>query len=195
MTIGNDNAKVCVGVITTVHGVRGNVKVKSFTQNAADFASFGTLSDASGKRSFKMKIVGELKDQFLAAVDGIKDRTQAETLRGVELFVDRSLLPQAEENEFYYADLIGLDAKTAEGEILGKVKAVFNFGAGDMLEIENVADFIPFSNQCVPDVDLKAGFLTVILPETVSAEPPKKPFSDDNKSRKKAPEKNCKKDG
>lgn len=188
MTAADQNAKVCVGMITTVHGVRGNVKVKSFTQNAEDFVSFGELQDALGKRSFKMKIVGESKDQFLVSIDGIKDRTEAEALRGTKLFIDRDLLPETEENEFYYTDLIGLDVKTSEGNVLGKVKAVFNFGAGDMLEIENMMDFIPFSNACVPEVNMKEGFLIIKLPETVSVEQPQKPFSD-NKSRKKAPEK------
>jgi len=80
---------VCVGVITTVHGVRGNVKVKSFTRKASDFATFGTLYDATGKRSFNVKIVGESKGIFLVAIDGLTDRTAAESLRGTELYVPR----------------------------------------------------------------------------------------------------------
>lgn len=111
MTVSGDNNLVCVGVITTVHGVRGNVKVKSFTRNAADFAGFGTLCDASGRRSFDVKIVGESKGIFLVQIDGITDRTAAEALRGTELYVARDKLPETAENEFYYADLIGMTAK------------------------------------------------------------------------------------
>lgn len=105
------NNLICVGVITTVHGVRGNVKVKSFTRNAADFAGFGPLCDASGRRSFNVEIVGESKGVFLARIDGVTDRTAAEALRGTELYVSRDKLPETAENEFYYADLIGLTAK------------------------------------------------------------------------------------
>ena len=167
------NDLICVGVITTVHGVRGNVKVKSFTRQGADFASFGTLCDASAKRFFNVKIVGESKGIYLVQIDGVTDRTTAEALRGTELFVARDKLPETEQNEFYYADLIGMTAKTPDGKILGIVKAVYNFGAGDMLEIDGVEDFVSFSERNVPDVDLDARVLTVLLPESVEVKPEK----------------------
>lgn len=184
MTHSDEHQLVCVGVITTVHGVHGNVKVKSFTHNAADFAAYGELQDAFGKRSFKVAVVGEIKDQFLVKIDGVTDRNQAEALRGTELFVLREKLPQTAEDEFYYADLIGMTAKTPEGEVIGTVKAVYNFGAGDVLEIENDPDFIVFSNETVPTVDLKERFLIVRRPSSVEAKPEDKPFS--GKSPKKA---------
>lgn len=167
------NNLICVGVITTVHGVRGNVKVKSFTRNAADFAGFGPLCDASGRRSFNVEIVGESKGVFLARIDGVTDRTAAEALRGTELYVSRDKLPETAENEFYYADLIGLTAKTSDGKILGRIKAVYNFGAGDMLEIDGVEDFVSFSQKNVPDVDLKNKTVTVCMPQSVEAKPEK----------------------
>ena len=168
---------VCVGAITTAHGVRGLVKVKSFTHNAADFATFGVLCDASAKRSFKVDIVGKNKDLFLVQIDGVTDRNAAEALRGTELFVSRSQLPETLEDEFYYADLVGMTAKSPEGKVLGKVAAVYNFGAGDMLEIEGVEDFISFCKQNVPEVDLKAREMTVCLPESVEAKPEERPES------------------
>ena len=166
---------VCVGAITTAHGVRGCVKVKSFTRNAADFAAFGPLCDASSKRSFKVHIVGKNKDLFLVQIDGVTDRNAAEALRGTELFVSRSELPETAEDEFYYADLVGMTAKSPEGCVLGKVAAVYNFGAGDMLEIEGVEDFISFCKRNVPEVDLKSREMIVRLPESVEAKPEKQP--------------------
>ena len=174
---GERENRICVGVITTAHGVRGWVKVKSFTRNAADFAAFGELSDASAKRSFKVEIVGKNKDLFLVRIDGVTDRNAAEALRGTELFVSRSQLPETAQNEFYYADLIGMTAKSPEGRVLGKVAAVYNFGAGDMLEIEGVEDYISFSQQNVPEVDVKARVMTVCMPESVEAKPEKRPES------------------
>ena len=165
---------VCVGVITTAHGVRGLVKVKSFTRDAADFASFGSLCDASAKRSFKVRIVGRNKDLFLVQIDGVTDRNAAEALRGMELFVSRSQLPESVEDEFYYADLVGMTAKSPEGSVLGKVAAVYNFGAGDMIEIEGVEDFISFCQQNVPEVDVKNREMIVRLPQSVEARPEKR---------------------
>ena len=166
---------VCVGVITTAHGVRGNVKVKSFTRNATDFAAFGPLCDASEKRSFKVKIVGKNKDLFLVQIDGVTDRNAAEALRGTELFVRRSELPETEQNEFYYVDLIGMTVKSPQGSVLGTVKAVYNFGAGDMLEIEGVEDFISFCRQNVPEIDVENREMVVCVPESVEAKPEAEP--------------------
>ena len=172
MTVSGERENlVRVGVITTAHGVRGLVKVKSFTRNAVDFATFGSLCDASAKRSFKVAIVGKNKDLFLVQIDGVTDRNAAEALRGTELFVPRSKLPETVENEFYYADLVGMTAKSPEGSVLGKVAAVYNFGAGDMLEIEGVEDFISFCQQNVPEVDLKNREMIVRLPQSVEARP------------------------
>ncbi len=174
MTVSDEqNTLVCVGVITTVHGVRGNVKVKSFTRKASDFATFGTLSDRSGKRHFNVKIIGESKGVFLVQIDGVTDRTAAESLRGTELYVSRSKLPETAKDEFYYTDLIGMTAKAPDGKVLGTVKAVYNFGAGDMLEIDKVQDFVSFTQDNIPEVDLNNRVMTVCLPNSVEAKPEK----------------------
>ena len=155
MTKTAENGKVCVAMITTAHGVRGLVKVKSYTKQARDFASYGALSDESDKRSFKAEIVGQTGDVFLVRLDGISDRTAAEALRGVKLFVDRKALPETSDNEFYYADLIGMTAKTADGGVHVKLKddskidedALRQAGITLMYHLENgvvyITPFIP----------------------------------------------------
>ncbi len=168
------NELVCVASIATVHGIHGVVKVKSFTQNETDFASLGTLCDKQAKRFFDVEIVGQNKGLYLVKIDGINDRTTAEALRGVELFVERSQLPDLQEDEFYFQDLVGMTAKTPEGEVLGLVKAVYNFGAGDILEIEGIADFVAFSEQNVPEIDMINKVMTVCLPQSVEVKSPVK---------------------
>ncbi len=174
MTVALENENVCVGVITAAHGVRGFVKVKSFTANAEDFAAYGDLRDASGKRCLSVEIAGRIKDCFLVKIRGVNDRNSAEALRGTELFVSRSQLPETAEGEFYYADLVGMTAKSPDGTVLGVVKAIYNFGAGDMLEIEKPdsdTEFVGFTNKTVPAVNLKARELTVEMPDFVEVKP------------------------
>lgn len=165
------NPKVCVAEITAAHGVRGQVKVRSFTKNAADFASYGALTDAAGSKSFTVKVLGISGDRFLVAVDGVADRNAADALRGQKLFVDRKVLPETDDNEFYYADLVGLTAKAVDGKVLGVVKGIYNFGAGDMIEIGNMADFLPFTKEIFPETDIKNGVITVRLPDFVEVKP------------------------
>lgn len=156
---------ICVAMITTAHGVKGQVKVKSYTKNPEDFAKYGAVSD--GKKTFSVKVVGKIGDQFLVQLDTVKDRTAAEALRGVKLYVNRNVLPELAENEFYYADLIGLTAKTTDGKILGSVKAIHNFGAGDMLEIGESVEFLSFTKETVPEIDFEHKTLIVHLPDYV----------------------------
>lgn len=169
----NNNAKtqVCVGMITAAHGVRGLVKVKSYTQQARDFANFETLYDVSGKQSFRLSVVGESKGACLVQIDGVSDRNAAENLRGTKLYVPREELPETAENEYYHADLIGMDVKTLSGKTVGKIKAVFNFGAGDVLEIEKTdcadTEYLSFSKTNVPEVDLNNRFIVAVFPKSV----------------------------
>lgn len=159
--------KVCVGVIGGVHGVRGIVKVKSFTADPADVAAYGPLTDASGKRVFALRLLSMHKGQWLARLDGVDDRTAAEALRGTELFADRDRMPQPEPDEFYHADLIGLAAVGTDGQAIGTVRAVHDFGAGDILEIARAtgpALMVPFTRQAVPGIDLAGGRVVVDPP-------------------------------
>ncbi len=158
-------AFVCVGVIAAAHGIRGEVKVRSYTEDAASFASYGPLWDEKGGRRFEMTVVGGAKDGVVASIRGVASRNAAEALRGTKLFVPRAALPALGGEEFYYADLIGLAAQLADGSPLGTVAAVHNFGAGDVIEIKGrtVLD-LPFTRAVVPIVDVAGGRIVVEPP-------------------------------
>jgi 16S rRNA processing protein RimM len=159
-------ARVCVGVIVGAHGIRGAVRIKSFTAAPADVAAYGALTDAAGTRRFALKALGAARGAVLAAVEGIADRDAAEALRGVRLYAERGAFPSPKENEFYYADLVGLAAEAADGAKLGRVRAVDNYGAGDVIELELAAGgsaALPFNRRTVRAVDL-AGSRIVLDP-------------------------------
>jgi 16S rRNA processing protein RimM len=162
--------KVLVARIGAPHGVRGEVKLWSFTQEPEAVADYGPLETADGGRYFKIEALRAAKDHFVARLGGIADRNAAEALRNVELFVPRDRLPPVEEPDtFYHADLIGLRAVTADGATLGTVTAMHNFGAGDIIEIAPEAGGAPlmlsFTETNVPEVDLKARQIVVVVPE------------------------------
>ena len=163
------NRKLCVGVITAPRGVRGQVRVKSFTAEPDDIARYAPLTNAEGCTEYRIEIVGHAKGVLLARVEGIRNREAAEALRGVELFVDRDVLPDAkDEDDFYYADLIGLSAVLPDGEIYGTVKAMHDFGAGDMIELSldgsgNI--ILPFTKVVVVKVDIANGLIVIDPPE------------------------------
>jgi 16S rRNA processing protein RimM len=164
-----------VGVFGAPHGVRGEVRLKSYTQDPASIGNYGPLTDAVGARVFEISALRPIKDDmFVARLRGIADRNAAEALTNVELYVPREHLPAAEEDEFYHADLIGLRAETATGEMLGRVVAMQNFGAGDLVEIavEGTREtlLVPFTKACVPEIDLGAGRLLVEPPAEVDVE-------------------------
>lgn len=163
-------ARICLGVIAGAHGVRGLVRIKSFTEAAEDLTAYGPLSDEAGARRFELTVTGRAKDALLARVEGITDRDQAQALKGTRLYVARDALPALDEEETYYhADLIGLAAEDRAGRPLGKVRAVHNFGAGDLLELDGGLDGPPFllafTKAAVPVVDLAAGRIVVEPPD------------------------------
>ena len=160
-------ARVCLGVITGAHGVRGLVKVKSFAEVPEDLAAYGPLTDEDGARVYTLSVTGHSKDALLVRVEGVGDRDQAQALKGTRLFVPRDVLPALDEEETYYhADLLGLAAEDREGRPLGLVAAVHNFGAGDILELDGKdRRLVPFTREAVPEVDLEGGRLVVELAE------------------------------
>jgi 16S rRNA processing protein RimM len=161
---------VCVGMIVGAHGVRGAVKVKSFTENPEDVTAYGPLSDQRGTRQLVLTPIGAVRGNVLAEVDGVNDRDAAEALRGLRLYVDRSVFPPTGEDEFYHADLIGMAAETAAGAKLGTVRAVYNHGAGDVIELAlptGAMVALPFTKAVVPVVDLAGRRLVVDPPEGV----------------------------
>lgn len=166
--------KVCIGVIAGPHGVKGQVRLKSFTADPADVAAYGPVTDASGVRAFRLEIAGTARNLLIARIEGVADRNAAEALRGVELYVDRAALPEAETDEFYHADLIGLSVRTADGAPFGTVVALYDYGAGDMIEIRLVGggtDLLPFNKTVVPEIDLENGFVVIAPPAETYVRP------------------------
>jgi 16S rRNA processing protein RimM len=161
--------RVCVGEVTGAHGLDGAFCVRSFTTNPEAFVAYGPLSREDGRPLPAVRVVGQKKGALIARAAGLEDRSAAEELRGVRLFVSRSALPQPDEDEYYHADLIGLTALLAAGgaaghALLGRVVAVHDFGAGPVLEIARggaATLMVPFSKLAVPDVDPAAGSLVV----------------------------------
>lgn len=160
-------ARVCLGVIAKAHGVRGEVRIKSFTEDPAAVAAYGPVTDETGARTMTLQVVGVAKGVVTARIEGVDDRAAAEALKGRRLYVPREALPSTEEEEFYHCDLIGLRAELVTGGMLGTVRAVNNFGAGDVLELEGRdgrALVVPFTRVVVPVIDTAAGVLKIDPP-------------------------------
>ena len=169
----------CVAIIIGAHGVHGAVKVKSFTQNPEDFSIYGPLLGEDGRVILTPKNPRPVSNAFTMRSPEIRTREQAMSLKGTQLFVLRSALPEPEEEDFYYADLVGLEVKSTDGKRLGTVRSVHDFGAGDMLEIqppksadEKASWFHPFTKQAVPKVDLKARRIVIHIEEAVMGRQP-----------------------
>jgi 16S rRNA processing protein RimM len=159
--------RVCLGVVTGPHGVQGAVRIKSFTQAPEDIARYGPLTDEAGNRCFELSLVGAVRGVVLARLSGIEDRDQAEALRGLRLHLPRAALPQTEAEEYYHADLIGLEAVLGDGTRVGRVRAIHDFGAGDTLELARPGAspvMVPFTRAVVPSIELAAGRLVLDPP-------------------------------
>ncbi len=162
----HDKSKVLLGHISSAHGIKGEVTIKSYTEAPGDIAAYGPLSDQAGSRQFVIEKVRASNKGLIATLQGISDRTAAEALKGTGLFVERSALPPPDEDdEFYVSDLIGLTAVAPDGAPIGQIIAVQNFGAGDLLEIRSPdkkqTELIPFEERFVPTVDLAAGRVVI----------------------------------
>ncbi|SCW87474.1 16S rRNA processing protein RimM [Ancylobacter rudongensis] len=169
--------RVLLARIGAPHGVRGEVRLFIFAADPAALQDYAPLTDEAGTRTFRIKTLRPAKDHFVARLEGVDSREAAEALTNQGVYVARDLLPEPdEEDDFYQADLIGLAAFTSEGAPFGKVVAVHDFGAGDILEIAPEAGgktlMLPFTKAVVPSVDLKAGRLTVEPGEWAREEAP-----------------------
>ncbi len=164
-----DTSRLCLGVIAGAHGLQGVVRIKTFTALPEAIVDYGTLEDAVGNRCFALRLVRVEKDMALARIEGVADRNAAEALKGVALFLDRAALPPADEEEFYHADLVGLVAVDTTGVRLGTVRALHDFGAGDLLEVlpdeGGQPRVFPFTREVVPAIDLAARIVTIDPPE------------------------------
>ncbi len=160
-------ARVCVAAIAGAHGVRGLVRLKSFTEQEEDVFAYGPLTDETGTRRFTVTPAGRSKDRLLARIEGVADRDAAEALRGTRLYLERARLPEPAADEYYHADLIGLSVEDVSGTRLGTVKAVHEFGAGPVLDIAPSAGpsfMVPFTKEAVPVVDLAGGRIAIDPP-------------------------------
>jgi 16S rRNA processing protein RimM len=166
-------SQICVARIGAAHGVRGAVKLWTFTEDPLAVKHYGPLSTKDGVRQFEVTHVREAKDHLVATLKGIATREDAERLNGIELYIARDKLPETGEDEYYHADLIGLAAVNAANEAIGRVIAIHNFGAGDIIEIAPASGptlLLPFTNAVVPTVDLANRRVVIELPEVIEGD-------------------------
>ena len=160
--------RLCVGVVLGAHGIKGAVRVKNYTEAAAGLTAYGPVENEAGQR-LKLTLVGEAKGLATVRIDGIVDRNAAEAMKGVKLYVPRAALPATEEDEFYYADLVGLRAELEDGAVLGTVKGVADYGGGDILAVitPDGDRMFAFTRATVPVVDIAGGRVVIAPPDEV----------------------------
>ena len=158
---------ICLGAVAGAFGVRGEVRLKSFCAEPEAIGAYGPLVTEDGARAFAVRLTRPVKGGFAARLSGVATREEAEALRGTRLCVPRARLPAPDSDEFYHADLIGLRVVDRAGAELGRVRAVHDFGAGDVIEIDlggGKSVMIPFTRDVVPEIDLAAGRLVADPP-------------------------------
>jgi 16S rRNA processing protein RimM len=170
----SDSKHILMGRIGAAHGIKGEVRIQSFTDEPLALATYGPLSTNKPGLTLEIEHARATTNMLVARLKGVADRTAAEKLNGVELYVDRDMLPPPDDDDdFYHADLIGLEARLADGTVLGKVTAIPNFGASDLLEVRDGQSgdtyLYPFTRAVVPEVHIGEGFVVIEVP--TEAEP------------------------
>ena len=172
-SVDRSKVKVCVGTVSGPKGLDGSLRIRSYTTQPEDIISYGPVSDRTGENQYDIDILQSTKKGLVVKIGGIEDRDAAEAIKGLDLYVSRGSLPELDEGEFYFSDLIGLDAVNLNGSLIGKVKSVDNFGAGNVMELEmqdgNYLS-LPFSLDVVPVVDIPGGRVVVNLPNQSDTE-------------------------
>ena len=169
--------RICVGAISGAFGVQGEVRLKSFCAEPEAIASYGPLYSEDGKQSFTLRLTRTIPNGFSARMSGIATREQDDAMKGLRLFADRARLPSLPDDEFYHADLIGMEVRDTGGALLGRVSAVHNHGATDLLEVSAPPPgggptrtvLLPFSQAIVPTVDLASRRIVADPPEGLFA--------------------------
>lgn len=165
MNQNSDNQSICIGRITSAHGVRGLVKIKIYTDSPQDIGNFSYVYSSLGKEPVKIQYLSSKGDLIIARIEGVNDRNEAEKLHGVELYIERSELPDTKSDEFYYADLVGMEALYSDGLSIGFVTNIMNYGAGDIIEVQDPATnrtiYYPFNKEFIQTVDLKSRTISV----------------------------------
>ncbi len=173
-----ETQRVLVARIGAAHGIRGEVRVKSFTDDPLSFGDYGPLMTADGSRTFEVVRARMQKTVVVTKFREIDDRNTAEALNGTDLFIERGRLPAPDEDEFYYEDLAGLEVRSTSGEQLGRIVSVQDFGAGDLLEVRpprGPSYYVPFTRDFVPTVAVTDGYVVVDLPEDYLSEERSRP--------------------
>ncbi len=153
----NEQRMIEMGVFSAPHGVRGQIKLRSYTENPEDIVRYGALTDAHG-RQYSIRITGQAGDMLLASVEGINDRNAAEKLKNITLYVPRSALPKPKKGQYYQEDLRGLSVFTEGGAAYGTILSVHNFGAGTLVNIELAGggdEYMPFNPAVFPKIDIE----------------------------------------
>ena len=168
-------ALICVAKIGAAHGVRGEVKLWPFTEDPLAVLNYGPLTTKDGARQFEVLRARAAKDHLVAALKGIASRDDAARVNGIELYIPRDKLPDTEDDEYYHADLIGLRAVDTQQQAIGKVLAIHNFGAGDIIEIAPARGptlMLQFTDAVVPTVDIAGGRVVIEMPGEIDGEEP-----------------------
>ena len=185
--------RICLGAFAGAHGVRGDIRIKAFTNDPADVAAYGAITTENGNHFFELKIIRILKNHMVVArTPEIRNREAAQALTGTRFYTERATLSPTDEDEFYIEDLIDLSAISSSGQPMGRVKAVHNFGAGDIIELYEIPDvkgvhMVPFTKFAVPHIDLTNSAITIhddFAPERRPADtkPPTKKGSQNGRS-------------
>jgi 16S rRNA processing protein RimM len=165
-------ADILIAVVTAVQGLKGEVRVKTFTEAPERLAGYGVLHTSEGHKLEIAALRVSKADGAVVRFKGIGDRESAMRLVNARLLVGRDALPITGPDEFYHADLVGLRAQDGEGRVIGTVRTIHNFGAGDVIELERLGGgtlLLPFNGDFVPAVDVANGSITVTEPEDVEA--------------------------
>jgi 16S rRNA processing protein RimM len=171
VSLSDNREYCCIGVIVAAHGIKGWVKVKSFTEDPASLFSYGTLWNDQ-QQAIDLQPKGSAGGALLAALDGVEDRTAAELLKGTKLYIPRDTLPSPEEGEFYIDDLLGLKVRISDGREVGQVAHIANYGAGDVIEIKfnnGTEEMFSFTDENFPEVRVDEGYLLLVVPEILEA--------------------------
>ncbi|MBP1532252.1 MAG: 16S rRNA processing protein RimM [Alphaproteobacteria bacterium] len=158
--------RICIGKIVAAHGIRGEVKVASYTKNPFDLDKFGVVENQDASKTFSLKVTGKTSANIRVKIKGVDDRNTAEELIGTEFYINRDKLPELGEEEYYHADIIGLDVcLTSPANIVGKVVGFYNFGAGDIIELkfnnQKETEMLPFTKEYVPVINIAEGYVVI----------------------------------
>ncbi len=162
--------RIQIGEIATAHGIKGFVKLRSFVDDESLFEEGTVFTSETGAKTLSFKIKGAVKKDLLAEVTGVADRNGAEALRGTKLYIDRDALPEADDGEYYIEDLKGLKVVDGQGNDIGTILSVENFGASDLLDIKPQSGqsfYVPFTDDTVLDVDFEGGTVKIQIPDTI----------------------------